>query len=261
MSHLAALCALFLVVPLMPPFEVPPAATEWPQGARAARWEELWKRSGPGGRVSVRDLPGNGGRPVAVHLPEGFDPARPVRVLTYFHGHGGDIGPAFAGSGVFARLRWLGAEEAGTVVIAVEAAAKPFTYWMTPPREGFAALQRQAVGEAARLAGQSLTIASRVVSAHSGGGLALRNAVVSGQFAADALEFLDCNYGDWGMVIARWAAAQPHRPRIATWNTPGPTRVHDGEIKAAFPDLVTVTESPVGHHQIPGRLLGATLVD
>lgn len=235
----------------------------WPQGPRAARWEQLWQSSGIGGITAVRDLPANGNRPVAIHLPEGFDGARPVRVLTYFHGHDGNIGDALQSGKVLARLKWLGSTEPDLVVVCVEAAAKPFSYWMVPPRETFSGLMTQVQGEAERLAGRKLTVAARIVAAHSGGGLALRNAVASGQFAADGLEFLDCNYGDWGMVIAQWAADQApgRRPPIATWNTPGPTRVHDEEIRKAFPDLVTVTLSPVGHFEIPGKFLGATLLD
>lgn len=233
----------------------------FPQGPRAARWEALWRSSGVGGSTSVRDLPANGGRPVAVHFPEGFDPARPARLLTYFHGHGGDIGPGLVSGKVLARVKWLGASEPQIVVACVEAADKPFGYWMTPPRESFRGLMAQVLEEATRLAGRELAIWSRVVSAHSGGGLALRNAVVSGQFAAEGLEFLDANYGDWGMVIAKWANAQGVKPPITTWNTPGPTRVHDAEIKRAFPALVTVNESPFGHFDIPGKFLGATLVD
>jgi hypothetical protein len=230
-----------------------------PQGPRAKRWEELWQRSGPGGRVSVRDYPGNGGRPVAVHLPENFDASRPVRLVTYFHGHDGDIGDRFVSGGVMARLRWLGSTEPDTVFVCVEAAAKPFHYWMAAPRESYASLSRDALAEAARLAGAPLTVRERIVSAHSGGGLALRNAVTSGHLTADRLEFLDSNYGDWGMVIARWAA--PRGVPITTWNTPGATRVNDEAIRAAFPAIVTVNHSPVGHHQIPGKLLGATLID
>lgn len=233
----------------------------FPQGPRAARWEALWKTSGVGGTTSVRDLPANGGRPVAVHLPDGFDPARPARLLTYFHGHGGDIGQGLVSGKVLARIKWLGASEPQTVIACVEAADKPFGYWMTPPRESFRGLMAQVLEEAKSIADRDLTIASRVVSAHSGGGLALRNAVVSGQFAAEGLEFLDSNYGDWGMVIAKWANAQSAKPPITTWNTPGPTRVHDAEIKKAFPTLVTVNESPFGHFDIPGKFLGATLVD
>lgn len=237
------------------------AVQAFPQGPRAAKWEALWKSSGVGGTTSVRDLPANGARPVAVHLPEGFDPAKPARLLTYFHGHGGDIGGTLVSGKVLARIKWLGASETQTVIACVEAADKPFGYWMTPPRESFSNLMRQVLEEANRVAGRELVIRSRVVSAHSGGGLALRNAVTAGQFAADGLEFLDCNYGDWGMVIAQWANKQTPRTPITTWNTPGPTRQHDAEIKARFPAFVTTNESPFGHFDIPGKLLGATLVD
>lgn len=248
--------------PAPPPLVVPPASTVPPQSARAQRWEELWVSSGMDGHVSVRDLGANGRRPVAVYLPPGFDPARPATALFYFHGHDGNIGAAFLDGGVLARIKWLSTTETNLVFVCPEAGTKPFHYWMAPP-ESFAALTHEALGEAARLAGATITVDTRVVSAHSGGGLALRNAVTARTFAAEKIEFLDCNYTDWGMVIADWAAAQPagHRPPISTWNTPGPTRTHDEEIRKAHPDLVTVHPSPVGHFQIPGKLLGAMLLE
>lgn len=239
------------------------SGSTFPQSPRARRWEQLWVKSGMDGLVSVRDLDGNGKRPVAVYVPPGFDPARPARVVTYFHGHDGDIGDQFHSNGVLARIKWLGTLNENALFIAPEAAAKPFRYWMTAPRESFTLLDRDALAEASRLVGQQITVGERIVSAHSGGGLALRNAVTSRQLRANRLEFLDSNYGDWGMVIATWAASQPegNRPFIETWNTPGPTRLHDAQIKAAHPTLVTVNESPVGHFDIPGKLLGATLRD
>lgn len=241
---------------------IEPGSGDLPQGARAKRWQAVWTRAPMRGLFSVRDLAANGGRPVAIHVSEGHDPALPFRAVLYFHGHGGNVGEHFLSSGVLSRLKWLSTVDANTIFVCPEAGAKPFHYWMKGP-ESFRRLEEVALGEAARLIGTTITIDRRIVSAHSGGGLALRNAVVSGQFAAHRIEFLDCNYGDWGMVIANWAAAQPagQRPPITTWNTPGPTRTHDAEIKRRHPALVTVNASPVGHHDIPGRLLGAVLLD
>lgn len=266
--HFRWLLGLVAALLLMPyhveanPIVVPPGG-ELPQGARSRKWEELWTRSGMDGLVSVRDLPANGGRPVAIYVSAGHDPAQPFRAILYFHGHGGNVGDHFLGSKVLTRIKWLASVDANTVFVCPEAGAKPFHYWMKAPGESYRGLAEAGLGEAARRVGQALTFDRRIVSGHSGGGLALRNAVVSGQFVADRLEFLDCNYGDWGMVIADWAAGRPvgQRPPITTWNTPGPTRDHDGEIQRKHPSLVTVNHSPFGHHDIPGRLLGAVLVD
>lgn len=244
-----------------PAIVVAPGTSTYPQGTRAKSWERIWKQNGMDGNLAIRDLPGNGGRPVAIYTPPGFDPAKPARVITYFHGHNGNIGEAFKDNGVLARLKALAGNDPNTVFVCPEAAQPPFGYWMKPPRESYQALQQQALGEAARMAGQPITVDKRIVSAHSGGGLALRNAVTSNQFAADRIEFLDCNYSDWGAVITRWAKSQPEgsRPPIESWNTAGDTRRHDAEIKALAPDLVTVHQSPVGHGAIPGRFLGTGL--
>ena len=244
------------------PFPVDPATVLAPQGARSRKWEQVWTTSGLPGHASVRELPGNGGRPVAVYVSAALEASKPVTLLMYFHGHGADVGDYFRDTSVLARIRWLETTEPNTIYVCPEAASAPFHYWMAAP-ESFTRLEREGLAEAARLAGRTLTIGRRVISAHSGGGLALRNAVTEGQIEAERFEFLDCNYGDWGMVVADWCAEQPagHRPDIQAWDTPGPTRTHDAEIKAAHPDLVTVQESPVGHFDIPGKLLGATLLD
>jgi hypothetical protein len=79
---------------------------------------------------------------------------------------------------------------------------------MKAPAENYRDFMDQALEEAARLAGAELKVSKRVVSAHSGGGLTLRNAIKSGNFKADKIELLDANYGDWGMVMTNWAKQQ-----------------------------------------------------
>jgi hypothetical protein len=235
-----------------------------PQSAEAARQEAAWRQAGMPGRYSVTDMASNGGRPVAVWLPAGFDPALPVRVVTYFHGHGGNVGVAFASSGVLARLRERGARYPQTVFVCPQAASAPFSYWMLAGRESFAGLGREAEAEALRLAGGAvgrLDVRARIVSAHSGGGLALRNAVTAGEFRADYVELLDCAYGDWAQVVVRWALGLPAggRPYFEAWHTPGSTATHDQEIARMAPALVTIHASPVGHGAIPGRFLATAL--
>jgi hypothetical protein len=234
------------------------------QSAESAREEAAWRQFGMPGSYSVRDGASNSGRPVAVYLPAGFDPAYSARVLIYFHGHGGNVGTAFAQNGVLARLRDLGERHPQTVFICPQAAAAPFSYWMNAASgESFAGLERESLAEAKRLAGggTDIDVEDRIVSAHSGGGLALRNAVTSGQFEADEIEFLDCTYGDWGEVVVRWALSLPaaSQPTIEAWHTPGSTAANDAVIAAMAPALVTVHVSPVVHGAIPGRFLGTAL--
>jgi hypothetical protein len=106
-------------------------------------------------------MPANGNRPVAVYVPRNLDPSQPVRVMTYFHGHGGNVGEKLNQGQVLARLRELEAQHPNTVFVMPEAGQKPFSYWMRPP-ESFQGLERQALGEAARLAGvPSLEVGQR----------------------------------------------------------------------------------------------------
>ena len=146
-----------------------------------------------------------------------------------------------------------------TLFVFPQAAAAPFGYWMSAP-EDFSALEAEAtLALRDLLAGRAPTIARRIVSAHSGGGLAIRNAIAARTFRADRLELLDSAYGDWAQVTAAWAARQPSPSPIDAWDTPGTTRVNDADIARRYPALVTVHASPVSHGEIPARFLGTAL--
>ncbi len=252
------------------PPEGPRAAETFPvraQGvtnADTARLEAAWK--GVPGTTSVTKLPGNGDRPVAVHLPPGFDPSKPARVVTLFHGHGWDVGPALGSKGdkggVLARLKQLGADDPQTVFVFPQAGVKvPFDAWMKPP-ESFRALTEQALGEAARLAGApSIEVRERTVDAHSGGGLALKNAINSGELVADKVNMLDCAYKDFAQTIGRWAAAHrfAHKPTVEAWYTNHDPQIpNHAQLKSIAGDLVTA--HPIGsgdlHNTVPSRYFG-----
>ncbi len=238
----------------------------WTQGTQSARQAAAWAAAGLAGRFAVVDLASNGGRSVAVYLPQGFDPALPAKLLSYFHGHGGSVGEGFARSGLFGRIRDLAARHPQTIFVFPQAAAAPFGYWMAPS-EDFLWLEGQALLVARDLLGGRWpgAIVSRIVAAHSGGGLALKNAVVWNAFQADRIELLDSAYGDWAQVVASWAAAEragvayPTGPTIEAWHTPGSTRTNDLDIAARYPSFVTVHASAVGHGDVPTRYLGTAL--
>jgi hypothetical protein len=233
----------------------------WRQGPESARQAGAWAAARLSGRFAVVDLRANGGRPVAVYAPRDLDPSRPATLLTYFHGHGGSVGLGFAASGLFRRIEDLAIRHPQTLFVFPQAASAPFRYWMAAP-EDFASLEAEATLLARDLlSGRApAPFARRVVSAHSGGGLALRNSVAARTFRADRIELLDASYGDWAQVVAAWAAARPApRPTIEAWDTPGSTRTNDADIARRYPALVTVHASPVGHGAIPARFLGSAL--
>jgi hypothetical protein len=167
----------------------------------------------------------NGGRAVVVYLPPRFDPRQDAHLLTFFHGHRWDCSDDLRARGVLGRLRHLGDQVPQMVFICPSTkGAEGFSYWMNRrEKESYRRLIEQALAEAARLAGvDKLRVATRVVSAHSGGGRALRNIVNAGEMQADHLELLDMFYSDWATTTARWAAKAgvamfavwtPHRDR------------------------------------------------
>ena len=216
--------------------------------------EASWRRLP--GAVSVRAMAGNGGRPVAVFVPRALDASRPVTVLTFFHGHGGNVGPRAADDGVLARVGALAAQDAQIVFAFPQGGPHPFGYWMAPP-ESFRETSREALEVAGVLAGRRLTVTRRLVDAHSGGGLAVRNAAVTGELDADKVNLIDAAYGAWAQVITAWALDRPGT-RIESWFTcHSSVPANNAEIARLAPRIVTLHESTERHNDLPRLVLGA----
>jgi len=217
--------------------------------------------SGVPGTTSVVRLDANGGRPAAIHLPPGFDPKKPARVVTMFHGHGWNVGSSLRTNGVLERVKALGAADPQTVFVFPQSAGTPFSYWMKPP-ESFKGLHQQALGEAARISGgASVTVTSRTVDAHSGAGLTLQNAIRSGEFKADKVNLLDASYSDWSQSVARWALSNQdaHRPKVESWYTRHMTQAaNNAAILRMAPGVVTTHDvtATEGHNAVPGNHIG-----
>jgi len=220
----------------------------------AAAIEAVWRRLP--GRASARAMAGNGGRPVAVFVPKELDPGKPVTVLTYFHGHGWDAGERLAKDGVLARVAALAAADAQTVFVFPQSGPHPFGYWMAPP-ESFRETSREALELAGALAGRPLTVARRVVDAHSGGGLPVKNAALSGELDADKVNLLDAAYGSWAQVIVAWALERPGT-RVESWYTcHSSVPANNAEIARLAPRAVTIHETSERHNDLPRLVLGA----
>ncbi|MHC4391197.1 MAG: hypothetical protein ACYS22_07755, partial [Planctomycetota bacterium] len=227
--------------PAVPAGEVFPAASaEGTQTAETRRLLAAW--ANVPGETSVTTMAANGNRPVAVHVPPGFDPSKPAKVVTYMHGHRWNVGSKLAQHGVLDKLAQLQQSDPQTIFVAPQAGSPPFSTWMSPP-ESFAGLQDAALGEAARLAGAgSISVETRIVDAHSGAGLGLKNAVRAGTFAADKINLHDAAYGNWAQTVTRWAMEQPEgrKPRIDSYYTNHSTQPRNNrEIARLAPDLVT----------------------
>jgi hypothetical protein len=246
-----------------------PAGTVYPalpsgrEDRRTRAYALGWAARTSHGKSSATLMAGNGDRPVIVYVPIGLDPKQPVCVLTYFHGHKANV----TEERLLAAFEALTQTSPQTLIVVPRAAEDPFNTWLRAP-ESFTALERQAVGEAARLSGVTeLSVSIRIVSAHSGGGVALKNAAKQGDLRADKINLLDSAYGSWAEVVTRWALAQPvnQRPRLETWHTPHQALAHR-RIKAmaeeaGVPELVTVhdenEEHGHSHRQIRYAHLGA----
>ncbi len=214
----------------------------------AAAWRDA------GGSSTVFETCANGGRPVAIYMPPGFDAPRPVTLQIHFHGHGGDAGSSLLTNGVIARITAVGRKDPQTLFVVPQAADKPFGYWMAAP-ESFAQLEAESIRVAAFLLPRRPEIVRRIVDAHSGGGLALRNAVASGELRADKINLLDAAYGDWAQVVAQWADTR--KIRVESWYTDHSSVARNNlEIAALAPGVVTIHESKEKHGAIPGLYLG-----
>ena len=164
-----------------------------------------------GSQVIANRSEGNGGYPVVTIKPPGFDPNKDARVHTHYHGYHSTVAdPKGHGAGLTARLEEMHKRDAAngqqTVVVLPEASN-------APDQGGRVKTNWGNVKSQARTTEDSLTAAGvthpgyRVVSAHSGGGDAIANAINSDKsgagLQADRLELQDSLYGSQG-AVAQW---------------------------------------------------------
>jgi hypothetical protein len=236
----------------------------------------VWK-SMPGCKSVIRPA-ANGGRPVVVYIPPGFDPQQPARLITAFHGHGGNIGEYLQSHGWLDRIRAvtepglakhgadLTAADPQTIYVLAQADQPPFGYWMRPP-ESAQGLEKAALVQARLLTGdQPITVSERIVECHSGGGLALANAADQGELHADKINLLDAAYNNWGEKCVEYAVNQNRngrRVRVESWYTKHASMVENNAemCKQAedtgYPGIVTTHDVTEETHQgVPPMHLG-----
>jgi hypothetical protein len=159
-----------------------------------------------GARIIASAPKGNGGAPVLTMTAPGFDPTKPARVHTHYHGFSSTVAPPKGhGTGFNSRLDDIWAKDPQTVFVLPEAknasAGSYKTDWSNVSN------QRTTTNDALSAAGVA-NVGTRVVSAHSGGGTALSRAMQSNKdgsgVEADRLELHDNFYGS-EHAIAAWA--------------------------------------------------------
>lgn len=74
------------VVQEAPRAEAPKTSLEIPPAFATTGFAEVLRETNFDGRIVIERLTGNGGRPVALLIPKGFDPDKPAKVLVHFHG-------------------------------------------------------------------------------------------------------------------------------------------------------------------------------
>jgi hypothetical protein len=141
-----------------------------------------------GGRVIVTASPANGGQPVAVVMAPGFDPSKPARVHTHYHG---DLASAVSlrGQGTRAIKAMLLADPTRVFVVpeAQDNVGGSPTDW------GNVVSQRQTTADAL-LAANIRSVGETTVSAHSAGGRALARALQRDGVSAQRIVLIDCLY-------------------------------------------------------------------
>ncbi len=140
----------------------------------------------PPARVLVTTSAGNGGQPLLVIVPPGFDPKKPVTVQTHYHG---DRTSAAAATG------------SHTLRIKERLVSDPQTLWVLPEARGninangtdWSNVSNQKLTTADALSAAGVTsVARKVVSVHSAGGRALAAAMANKSVDADQVRLLDC---------------------------------------------------------------------
>ena len=170
-----------------------------------------------GGRVLVTTSAGNGGKPVVVIVPPGFDPGKPARVHTHYHGFNATVAdPKGHGSGTTARIEEAQAADPQTVFVLPECGNAPAQTSRLDDRGAYATKWSNVSSvpetNADALSAAGITdVGLTVVSAHSGGGAALASAIDAhpdgSGLACDRLELLDCLYGS-EKQLAAWSKTQ-----------------------------------------------------
>lgn len=147
----------------------------------------------------------NGNRETAVIFPKGVDLNKPVEVIYFFHGDGGNIHdsimpptpPLFEGGkhGFKGEIEKLG-KERNAIFVFPEAPKK----WKLDPKMNMAAFQKE-MTEKIMSINPETKIGSINVKAFSGGGYAVYKAATEGRLTADRVDLLDASYDPWGITI------------------------------------------------------------
>jgi hypothetical protein len=226
--------------------------------------------NGVAGKVVVTTSEGNGGKPVVVLVPPGFDPSQPAHVQTHFHGDSGTVTDEKGNGGVAGRaeaLQGVGVQPSGDppqdppgvdrqrVFVLPECKNAVPCYGSASNSCDWSNVKNEAetTNTALTQAGVSnVATDGYIVSAHSGGGHGIMQAMKGdnanpGSFRCDHLELVDCihyNPSDTGIetTIQDWAKKHPGEVKsvFAVHGTMGTPQDYDN-IEDAFGSQTSFT--------------------
>lgn len=211
-----------------------------------------------GGTTWAGPLSGNGNRPVAIYVPKGFDPSKPVEIVYHFHGMHGQIidikRPKLEGTNddykrtregtisdahnridqALGRIEKQAPTRNAILVYPLSAGQRATDHsspawkngydgeWMKTGNDTGDDMERLHQETIAQLSSMKIKInkPSVTLSGHSAGGQVLRN-ITEGHFRADTIKFLDASYGSQAPDTYR--AAMKKNP-----NTKFEVYVHSG---------------------------------
>ena len=210
-----------------------------------------------GGRVVVTSSAGNGGQPVLTLVPPGFDPSKPARVHTHYHGWNSTVADGRNHS--TRRLENMRAAQTAdpqTVFVLPECQSAPLRGTGSNYQTDWSNVKNQAQTTDDALAAAGVDpgrVREHVVSAHSGGGKALHYTMAAhpdgSGLRADRLQLFDCCYGDWDQAMRDWATtANGRRASAVTFyhGTNDQPRVRAQNFRLAYGDRFRIVQ--VGDH-------------
>ncbi|MFH1807144.1 MAG: hypothetical protein ABIJ09_00260 [Pseudomonadota bacterium] len=224
-----------------------------------------------GGRVVVSQSPANGGQPVLTLVPPGFDPSKPARVHTHYHGWNSTVADAPGhGTRRTENMQDIQRRDPQTLFVLPECSNAPTRGAGQSYKAAWSNVSDQArtTDDALRAAGVRPEQArEHVVSAHSAGGKALHFAMAAhpdgSGLRADRLQLFDCFYGDWDQAVRSWAGTangrQASRVEYFHGTNDNPRGLSQG-LQRAFGDRFRTT-SDGNHDRTVARHLDQALPD
>jgi hypothetical protein len=158
-----------------------------------------------GCKTWVGPLPGNGGHQTAIVVPPGVDLTKPVKVITYFHGHNQSIARNILGNDPPSiRDAMLKMAKEQNAVIIIPEGTFPGSPVMVPSGGAkpvsLRRIQDEALGQLKQnWAGKDVSVASWIVAGHSGGGRPINEALADKTPGAEPhineAYYFDATYG------------------------------------------------------------------